>query len=69
MNWADMMKQNAGPASTAFLATHPTVPRRETPTSWEPHEVWLTRIKVPRDNAAMLREQAGSESTDEYKPF
>jgi hypothetical protein len=67
MNWADMMKENAAPASTLLLATHPTVRRREMPTPWEPQEVWLTRIKVPRDNAAMLREPARTEGTDEYE--
>jgi hypothetical protein len=23
-------------------------------TSWDPHEVWLTRVKQPRDRAARL---------------
>ena len=66
MNWADMMKENAAPASTLLLAAHPNVRRKEAPTSWEPHEVWLTRIKEPRDNAAMVRKQALTESTDGY---
>jgi hypothetical protein len=69
MNWADMMKQNAVPASAEVLATHPTVQGKAAPTSWEPHEVWLTRVKVPRDHAAMLGEQARAESADESKPI
>jgi hypothetical protein len=69
MNWADMMKENAAPASRELLTTHPTVLPREAPISWQPREVWLTRIKEPRDNAAMLREQLRAANPDEYKLF
>jgi hypothetical protein len=69
MNWADMMRENAAPASRKLLTTHPTVLPREAPISWEPHEVWLTRIKEPRNDAAMLRAQARTASPDEYKLF
>jgi hypothetical protein len=31
---------------------------REPPTSWEPHDVWLNRIKLPRDLAAIRRAEA-----------
>ena len=41
------------------IARDATVMHRAAPTSWEPHEVWLTRVKRPRDRAEMrLRENA-----------
>jgi len=60
MNWADMMKENADRASRELVAA---------PTSWEPHEVWLTRIKAPRDHAAMLRDHASAGATDGHEPL
>ena len=36
----------------------PIMGRRDVPTSWEPHDVWLTRVKLPRDLAALRRAEA-----------
>ncbi len=52
MNWADAIKNRAKaalrersmPTDSAFDTVRPT--------SWDPYEVWLTRIKKPRDLAA-----------------
>lgn len=53
MNWADAMKENADLQSREFITTDAPVMPRDASTSWEPHEVWLTRVKLPRDLAAL----------------
>ncbi len=53
MNWAEAMKENADLASRESISTDATVMSRETSIPWEPHEVWLTRVKLPRDLAAL----------------
>lgn len=50
MNWADLMKENADLAPNEILATEAT--STSPSTSWDPHEVWLSRVKLPRDCAA-----------------
>ena len=52
MNWSETMKGNATVASSENVANDESVFRRTQATSWDPFEVWLTRIKQPRDNAA-----------------
>ena len=36
----------------------PVMGRREVATSWDPRDVWLTRVKLPRDVAALRRAEA-----------
>ena len=55
MNWADAMKDNADIASRELISTDATVIPRDASPSWEPHEVWLPRVKLPRDLAELRR--------------
>lgn len=52
MSWEEAMKEQAGLASQDRLFSEANVTRSTTTTSWDPHEVWLTRIKQPRERAA-----------------
>lgn len=52
MNWAEAMKANAKAASRDRLADNANVLRSTPSTSSDPHEVWLTRVKQPREHAA-----------------
>jgi uncharacterized protein YegL len=52
MSWAETMKGNAIAAALAHVADDASITRRTQTASWNPFEVWLTRIKQPRDNAA-----------------
>jgi hypothetical protein len=58
MNWGYTMSDTAEPAPTRLVSMDAAVAPREPPTSWEPHDVWLNRIKLPRDLAAMRRAEA-----------
>ena len=51
MNWAEAMKETADAASQDRVSTDANVMRSAIPASWHPHEVWLTRVKQPRDLA------------------
>jgi hypothetical protein len=46
------MKSNATVASLEHVANDESSFRRKQAASWDPFEVWLTRVKQPRDNAA-----------------
>ena len=51
MNWADQVKATA----LTVAAEHAATPARisvDTPWSWNPHDVWLTRASEPRQPAA-----------------
>ena len=52
MNWAETMKDSATVTSLESVATDGGAFRRTQAASWDPFEVWLTRIKQPRDSAA-----------------
>lgn len=52
MSWAEAMKENAKAASRDRVSADANVLRSAPATSWDPHEVWLTRVKQPRDHAA-----------------
>jgi len=51
MSWAEAMKENARAASRDRVSADANVLRSAASTSWDPHEVWLTRVKQPRDHA------------------
>ena len=61
MSWSETMKGNATFASLEHVANDESVFRPTQATSWDPFEVWLTRIKQPRDSAAKL-DGAGTSS-------
>jgi hypothetical protein len=52
MKWEDAMKDNANVASSDRAFTDGSAMRSTASTSWDPHEVWLTRVKQPRELAA-----------------
>ena len=52
MNWAETMEDNATVAMLEHVAADGSAFRRTPTASWDPFEVWLTRIKQPRDSAA-----------------
>ena len=46
------MKDNATLASSEHDADDASISRPTQAASWDPFEVWLTRVKQPRDSAA-----------------
>jgi hypothetical protein len=51
MNWANTMAANADDATTQRALDDRATARNAVSTgSWDPHEVWLTRVKQPRDD-------------------
>jgi hypothetical protein len=53
MNWADVMTDNANLPSQGRDADDESALGNAW-TSWDPHEVWLTRVRQPRELAARL---------------
>ena len=51
MSWTEAMKEHANVASLDRGSTDANVIRSATPTYWDPYEVWLTRVRQPRDRA------------------
>ena len=64
MSWSETMKGNATVASLEHVANDESVFRRTHAASWDPFEVWLTRIKQPRDNAAKSAPAVTSTQSD-----
>ncbi len=56
MSWAEEMKVNADVASLERHSTDANSMRSATSSSWDPHEVWVTRVKQPRERAASQAE-------------
>ena len=52
MNWTDTMKENANRVSREPFAIQDDI-HAATSMVWDPHDVWLTRVKQPRDRAAI----------------
>jgi hypothetical protein len=52
MSWAEAMKEMADVASRDRVSADTNVMRSAPSTSWDPYEVWLTRVKQPREHAA-----------------
>jgi hypothetical protein len=63
MSWAETMISSA----TVALRDHPANDegtfRSTQPTSWDPYDVWLTRVKQPRDRAAQVVTASASNPT------
>jgi hypothetical protein len=49
MSWAETMKEAADVAASGRGATDANIMRSATSTPWDPYEVWLTRVKRPRE--------------------
>ena len=52
MSWAESMKEQANVASQDYSSSDANVTHSTASISWDPHEVWLTRVKQPRERAA-----------------
>ena len=52
MNWLNAIKDDDTVASRDVDATRASLSPDRASTSWDPHEVWLTRVKQPRELAA-----------------
>jgi len=52
VSWAEAMKEMADVASRDRVGSDANVTRSAPSTSWDPYEVWLTRVKQPREHAA-----------------
>jgi len=52
MSWAQAMKENARTAWRDRVSQDANVVRSAPSTPWDPYEVWLTRVKQPRERAA-----------------
>jgi hypothetical protein len=60
MNRAEAHEGNATVALLEDVARGESVSRMTPAASWDPLEVWLTRIKQPRESAARLAEAGAS---------
>jgi hypothetical protein len=49
MSWANKLASVANDAANDRVASNEGVQRTALSGSWDPHQVWLTRIKQPRD--------------------
>jgi hypothetical protein len=58
MNSDDALMNNAERASPDLVAIEAAAAPRNASASWDPHEIWLTRVKLPRDRAKLT--SAGS---------
>lgn len=52
MSWSEAMRENARVASRDCVSADANVVRSAPSTPWDPYEVWLSRVKQPRDLAA-----------------
>ena len=55
MNWSDAMKENADRVAADRVFTNTSDAPYAPSIAWSPHDVWLTRVKQPRDRAAIRR--------------
>ena len=60
MNRTDATNADDSARSREQIADEAPVHGDSRPTSWDPYEVWLTRIKEPRARAVALVAAAGS---------
>ena len=51
MSWTETMKEAADVAANGRTATGANTIRSATSATWDPYEVWLTRVKRPRELA------------------
>ena len=58
MNWATTMAGNANNAANSRVLNDEIAPGDVESGSWNPHQVWLTRIKQPRDQQRLPERSA-----------
>lgn len=49
MNWANTMAGNAADAANDQVPVDESTQGNVVSGAWDPHQVWLTRVKQPRD--------------------
>ncbi|MEY2919295.1 MAG: hypothetical protein RL261_600 [Pseudomonadota bacterium] len=54
MDWASTMAGNADNAESNRISSDDSAQDGVSSGSWDPHQVWLTRVKQPRDNRPRL---------------
>ncbi len=62
MNWAETMKAYSSVTSSQRYTGALSEIGGTPPEGWNPYEVWLTRIKQPRERAARLVTHGASSS-------
>ena len=67
MSWEKAMKEQASIDSRAGRSAEPNAMRSGDSTSWDPYEVWLTRVKEPRGRAPS-RARADADSQVRRQP-
>lgn len=65
MSWSDVMKANAAVVLRDRGSGDEDVVLGMRAASWDPYEVWLSRIKQPRDRAAISLAAGFSNPTSE----
>jgi hypothetical protein len=63
MNWANTMAGNADAAANNRIPGDESAQDGVQTGSWDPHQVWLTRVKQPRDSRQRLPEQSAMKLT------
>jgi len=63
MSWATTMASNADNAAHNRTPTEDNALGGVESGSWNPHQVWLTRIKQPRDSRQYLPERSAMKLT------
>lgn len=67
MSWERAMKEQANIDSRNGGSAEPNLMRSGDSTSWDPYEVWLTRVKEPRGRAPS-RARADADSLVRAQP-
>lgn len=63
MNWATTMAGNADDDADNRAPSDDSGQRSVVPGAWDPHQVWLTRVKQPRDARPCPSSPAPAKST------
>jgi hypothetical protein len=63
MNWAKTMAENADDAANNRVSGDDSAQRNVESGSWDPHQVWLTRVKQPRDGRQGLSNPPAKKSS------
>jgi hypothetical protein len=63
MSWAESMKASASVVLRDGAANDEGIIPGTQAASWDPYEVWLTRVKQPRDRAAQAVTARSGESS------
>jgi hypothetical protein len=67
MSWAETMKEAADVAASGRGATDANIIRSASSAPWDPYEVWLTRVKRPRELTTSWADSA-AENQELHQP-